>query len=245
MLNFRNAIARTRGKRVSGGVSPLPLGMHFLLALFYPTFIPCRTSSLSSPPSSLPPFLHHPPSPPPFPSLPPFLHPSSLTSSPLTPSFPSSLCSPPSSPPPFLPHSLTPPLPPFPLLPHSFPSPSSLTPSLPPFLPPHSLPSSLPPPPSLPHPSLPHSPSPPPPIQGESDYTCIGNDITNVEAVRSSLKSQFDRNLVSNFAYQEQIFDYCFSHLGLGSERRVNHPVVVTEPVCTPGYCRWICLYTH
>lgn len=74
--------------------------------------------------------------------------------------------------------------------------------------------------------------------QGESDYTCIGNDITNVEAVRSSLKNQFDRNLVSNFVYQEQIFDYTFSHLGLHEESSVAHPVVLTEPVCNPSYCR-------
>ena len=74
--------------------------------------------------------------------------------------------------------------------------------------------------------------------QGESDYTCIGNDITNVEAVRSSLKNQFDRNLVSNFVYQEQIFDYAFSHLGLHEESSVAHPVVLTEPVCNPTYCR-------
>lgn len=74
--------------------------------------------------------------------------------------------------------------------------------------------------------------------RGESDYTCIGNDITNVEAVRSSLKSQFDRNIVSNFVYQEQILDYGFCHLGLGNETAIRHPVVMTEPVCNPSYCR-------
>ena len=74
--------------------------------------------------------------------------------------------------------------------------------------------------------------------QGESDYTCIGNDITNVEAVRSSLKNQFDRDLVSNFVYQEQILDHAFSHLGLHEESSVDHPVVLTEPVCNPSYCR-------
>ena len=74
--------------------------------------------------------------------------------------------------------------------------------------------------------------------QGESDYTCIGNDITNVEAVRSSLRNQFDKNLVSNFVYQEQILDHAFSHLGLSDERSIAHPVVVTEPVCNPSYCR-------
>ena len=76
------------------------------------------------------------------------------------------------------------------------------------------------------------------PTQGEGDGTCIGNDITHIEAVRSSLRNQFDRNLVFNFGHQEQIFDYAFSHLGLGEELSVEHPVVMTEPVCNPTYCR-------
>jgi actin-related protein 5 len=54
------------------------------------------------------------------------------------------------------------------------------------------------------------------------------------------LRNQFDRNLVFNFGHQEQIFDYAFSHLGLGEEASVEHPVVVTEPVCNPTYCRYM-----
>ena len=80
-------------------------------------------------------------------------------------------------------------------------------------------------------------------VQGESDYLCVGNDITHVEAVRSTLKTQFDRNVVVNFSSQEQVLDYAFSHLGLGGEScdkegRVPHPVVMTEPVCNPIYSR-------
>lgn len=74
--------------------------------------------------------------------------------------------------------------------------------------------------------------------KGESDCTCIGNGITNVEAVRSSLRNQFDRNIVVNFACQEQILDYAFSHLGLFEESSIDHPVIMTEPVCNPSYCR-------
>jgi len=37
---------------------------------------------------------------------------------------------------------------------------------------------------------------------------------------------------------QEQILDYVFSHLGIDTEGSVDHPVVMTEPVCNPGYCR-------
>ena len=59
-----------------------------------------------------------------------------------------------------------------------------------------------------------------------------------MEAVRSSLRNQFDRNIVVNFACQEQILDYAFSHLGLFEESSIDHHVVMTEPVCNPSYCR-------
>lgn len=48
--------------------------------------------------------------------------------------------------------------------------------------------------------------------------TQIGNDIPNLEPLRWLLKSQFDRNVVVNFEIQELIFDYVFTHLGIGSE---------------------------
>lgn len=80
-------------------------------------------------------------------------------------------------------------------------------------------------------------------VQGESDLLCVGNDISSVEVVRSSLRSQFDRSLVSNFTYQEQLLDYGFSHLGLHKQTAIRHPVVMTEPVCNPGYCRCDLVY--
>lgn len=33
------------------------------------------------------------------------------------------------------------------------------------------------------------------------------------------------------------IFDYVFSKLKIESER-INHPIVITEAVCNPKYCR-------
>ena len=49
------------------------------------------------------------------------------------------------------------------------------------------------------------------------------------------MKSQFDRNVVVNFSYQEQVLDYTFAHLGLGGvDQCIPHPVVMTEPVCNP-----------
>ena len=40
-----------------------------------------------------------------------------------------------------------------------------------------------------------------------------------------------------NFS-QEQVFDHIFSHLGINTPGSVNHPIVLTEPVCNPNYCR-------
>lgn len=66
----------------------------------------------------------------------------------------------------------------------------------------------------------------------------IGNDIGNLEVARWQLKSPFDRNIVTQFDVQEQMFDYTFSHLGINTEGCVQHPIVMTEPVCNPNYCR-------
>ncbi|XP_061592542.1 actin-related protein 5 [Cololabis saira] len=68
--------------------------------------------------------------------------------------------------------------------------------------------------------------------------TQIGNDIPNLEPLRWLLKSQFDRNVVVNFEIQELIFDHVFTHLGIGSEGSVKHPIVLTEAPCNPLHCR-------
>uniref|UniRef100_A0A1E1XH64 Actin-related protein 5 n=1 Tax=Amblyomma aureolatum TaxID=187763 RepID=A0A1E1XH64_9ACAR len=66
----------------------------------------------------------------------------------------------------------------------------------------------------------------------------VGNDIANIEAVRWLLKTQFDRNVVTHFDIQEHIFDHIFSHLGISTENRVDHPIVMTEVVGNPSYYR-------
>ncbi|KAL2101971.1 hypothetical protein ACEWY4_003732 [Coilia grayii] len=68
--------------------------------------------------------------------------------------------------------------------------------------------------------------------------TQIGNDIPNLEPLRWLLKSQFDRNVVVNFEIQELMFDHVFAHLGIATEGRVEHPVVLTEAPCNPLHCR-------
>lgn len=49
---------------------------------------------------------------------------------------------------------------------------------------------------------------------------------------------QFDRNVVTHFHNQEVIFDDIFKHLAIDSENGVNHPIVLTECVANPNYCR-------
>lgn len=68
--------------------------------------------------------------------------------------------------------------------------------------------------------------------------TQIGNDILNIEALRFQLRTQFDRNIVTHFQVQEQIFDYIFKHLGIDTVGQVNHPIVLTEALLNPNYSR-------
>ncbi|GFQ72130.1 actin-related protein 5 [Trichonephila clavata] len=68
--------------------------------------------------------------------------------------------------------------------------------------------------------------------------TQVGNDIKNIEAVRWLLKTQFDKNVVTQFDVQETILDYIFNHLGINSNGAVNHPIVMSEAVCNPNYSR-------
>ena len=39
-------------------------------------------------------------------------------------------------------------------------------------------------------------------MQGEGDYTVVGNDISNIETLRSVIRNQFDRNIVVKFTNQ-------------------------------------------
>ncbi|KAK3087425.1 hypothetical protein FSP39_005792 [Pinctada imbricata] len=66
----------------------------------------------------------------------------------------------------------------------------------------------------------------------------IGNEINNAEIVKWVLRTQFDRNLVTLYDVEEQVLDYIFAHLGINTEGCVQHPVVMTEAICNPNYCR-------
>jgi actin-related protein 5 len=75
-------------------------------------------------------------------------------------------------------------------------------------------------------------------VQQTPPATLIGNDIVNIEAMRFQLRTQFDKNVVTHYYIQEQIFDYIFTHLGVNTQGSVNHPIIMTEPMVNPNYCR-------
>ncbi|XP_068148676.1 actin-related protein 5 [Drosophila tropicalis] len=66
----------------------------------------------------------------------------------------------------------------------------------------------------------------------------VGNDITNIEAVRAHLKSPFERNVITNWNHQEQIFDYVFTKMGFEGSTSIDHPIVLTEALANPSFCR-------
>lgn len=59
-----------------------------------------------------------------------------------------------------------------------------------------------------------------------------------MEAVRFQLKTPFDRNVVTQFEAMEQIYDYVFTRLGIDTDGKVDHPIVLTEPFLNLNYSR-------
>jgi len=65
----------------------------------------------------------------------------------------------------------------------------------------------------------------------------VGNDIRDNDLSRIPMRSPFEQNVVYHFDTQQLIFDYAFEHLGIDNDR-INHPILLTEPVCNPNYSR-------
>jgi actin-related protein 5 len=72
----------------------------------------------------------------------------------------------------------------------------------------------------------------------EGSYALVGHHmIDNIDRVRPH--TLYDDNVIVHFDRLENIFDYIFSSLGMGtSTQGVAHPIIITEPVCTPNYVR-------
>lgn len=60
------------------------------------------------------------------------------------------------------------------------------------------------------------------------------------ELSRTQLRSPFDGDIVSNFDTQETLLDFAFEKMSLGEsgERGIPHPMVITETLCNPSFCR-------
>jgi len=66
----------------------------------------------------------------------------------------------------------------------------------------------------------------------------IGNAISNIEAVRQTTKTPFDRNVVTHLEAVETMLDYGLSRLSIDSPESLNHPVCITECPGCPNYAR-------
>ncbi|OLL25639.1 Actin-like protein arp5 [Neolecta irregularis DAH-3] len=65
----------------------------------------------------------------------------------------------------------------------------------------------------------------------------VGSDILSDPAASFNIKSAFDQNVVVNWESIEMVMDFVFLRMGIDSDR-IDHPIVMTEPMCNPGYNR-------
>ncbi|KAI8096795.1 uncharacterized protein BX664DRAFT_66331 [Halteromyces radiatus] len=65
----------------------------------------------------------------------------------------------------------------------------------------------------------------------------VGMDAQSDPSSRSSARSPFDGNVVCDFDRMETVLDYIFTVLGITTST-IEHPLVMTEPVCVPQYSR-------
>ncbi|KAG0367134.1 Nuclear actin-protein involved in chromatin remodeling [Gamsiella multidivaricata] len=67
--------------------------------------------------------------------------------------------------------------------------------------------------------------------------TFVGNDVYSDVLARSNARTAFDGTVMCNPEIMETVLDYIFIKLGIDAEE-INHPLVMTEPVCVPLYNR-------
>lgn len=66
----------------------------------------------------------------------------------------------------------------------------------------------------------------------------VGNDILPQHNTRFFIKSPLEAGVITHLDFQELLFDHAFSRLGIDTEGRVEHPVIMSEVLCNPNYCR-------
>ncbi|KAL9939035.1 hypothetical protein V8E36_001848 [Tilletia maclaganii] len=65
----------------------------------------------------------------------------------------------------------------------------------------------------------------------------VGSDAYVDTQSRSGVRRPFDMDVVCNYDVMENVFDFTFAKLGVGSET-VQHPILLTETLCNPAYSR-------
>ncbi len=66
----------------------------------------------------------------------------------------------------------------------------------------------------------------------------VGDELNEFDASKVQKRSMFDRNVIYHYQSLEHMLDYTFGHLGLSNESSIEYPVLMTEPLCNPNYCR-------
>lgn len=70
-----------------------------------------------------------------------------------------------------------------------------------------------------------------------ANMVLCGTDCYADAQSRGNIKSPFDGNVVCGFDTMEYMLDNTFSKLGIDTDR-VDHPLLLTEPLCNPEYSR-------
>lgn len=71
----------------------------------------------------------------------------------------------------------------------------------------------------------------------------VGDEMSAADLARMLLRSPFEKQILTNFSTLEKLLDYLFYNLGMefpliSSPGRISHPILITECICNPNYCR-------
>ncbi|KAL4456886.1 hypothetical protein ABPG74_014524 [Tetrahymena malaccensis] len=61
--------------------------------------------------------------------------------------------------------------------------------------------------------------------------------IKDVDLFKGNYRSPYERNIIQQFGLLENLNDFIFNEIGV-VESKVDHPLIITEPVANPEYCR-------
>lgn len=66
----------------------------------------------------------------------------------------------------------------------------------------------------------------------------VGDEINEFDAGKIHKRTMFDKDVVYHYQSLEHMLDYTFGHLGLANESSIEYPLLMTETMCNPNYCR-------